>query len=66
MAGERKSSVPNGRLPLLEAYHRVLHDAQAARSHFFRNIISAAGRAVKDHICFQVQKLNISLCPLCC
>ena len=66
MDRKRKSPICNEFLPLWEAYHRALREAQTARGRFLRSMFSAAGSALRDRICRQARKWQIKLCPLCC
>jgi hypothetical protein len=43
-----------------------LKAAHAARACFLQSMFFAAGKSLKDRICYRAQKWNIRLCPLCC
>ena len=53
-------------VPPWEAHNRAVYEAQAARAQFLRNGFFAITKSMKDHICCQMRKWHIRLCPLCC
>ncbi|MGD8631357.1 MAG: hypothetical protein PVG72_11620 [Gammaproteobacteria bacterium] len=60
------SPAGNDFLPPWERYHRAFTNAQAARGEFLRSGFVAVARSVKERFCYQMKKLHIPLCPLCC
>jgi len=49
-----------------DSWYRALQRARIDRARYLRDILLAAGSALKQRICRRAQRWHIRFCPLCC